>query len=226
VESDLNIGLLIILMHVIIAGGGRLGEALANLLVNEKHDVVLIEKDEKLSEELAERLDALVLHGDASESKILKDANIEKSDAVVAMTGDDKTNLMICEVAKSFKVSSIVSRINRVTNEGIFVKLGITASINTTTSAVLAFKKVLEKPGKRLVNLIAGEKAEVFEMLVSEGSGAIDKKIKELEKNFIIAAIYRNGELMLRKPDKRVQEDDILIICAPLEEGKKIEGLF
>jgi len=145
---------------------------------------------------------------------------------VVAMTGDDKTNLMICEVAKSFKVSSIVSRINRVANEGIFVKLGITASINTTTSAVLAFKKVLTKPGKRLVNLVAGEKAEIFEMLVSEGSGTIDKKIKEIEKNFTIAAIYRNGELIFRKPDKRIQEDDVLIICAPLEEMKKIDGMF
>lgn len=213
-------------MHVIIAGGGKLGEALSNLLVNEKHDVVLIERDEKLSEELAERLDALVLHGDASDSKILRDANIEKSDAVVAMTGDDKTNLMICEVAKSFKVASIVSRINQVANEGIFVKLGITASINTTTSAVLAFKKVLEKPGKRLVNLVAGEKAEVFEMLVSEGSRAINKKVKEIEKNFTIAAIYRNGELMLRKPDRKIQEDDVLIICVPLEEAKKVEGMF
>lgn len=213
-------------MHVIIAGGGKMGEALASLLVNEKHDVVLIEKDEKLSEELAERLDALVLHGDASDSKILKDANVEKSDAVVAMTGDDKTNLMICEVAKSFKVSSIMSRINQVVNEGIFVKLGITASINTTTSAVLTFKKALEKPGKRLVNLVAGEKAEVFEMLVSEGSQTVNKSIKELERNFTIAAIYRNGELILRNPDKKIQEDDILIICAPLQEVKRIDRIF
>ncbi len=213
-------------MHVIIAGGGKLGEALASLLVNEKHDVVLIERGEKLSEELAERLDALVLHGDASDSKILKDANIEKSDAVVAMTGDDKTNLMICEVAKSFKIPSIVSRINQVANEGIFVKLGITASINTTTSAILAFKKVLEKPGKRLVNLVAGEKAEIFEILVSEGSRTIDRKIGEIEKNFTIAAIYRNGEIILRRPERKIRGDDILIIFSPLEEAKKVEGMF
>ena len=75
-------------MKVIVVGGGKVGENLVDLLVKEKHDVVLIEKDEKLSEELAERLDALIIHGDGSDSKILKDANVNDVESVVAMTGD------------------------------------------------------------------------------------------------------------------------------------------
>ncbi|MCK4532001.1 MAG: NAD-binding protein, partial [Candidatus Aenigmarchaeota archaeon] len=58
-------------MKVIVVGGGRIGEALSRLLIKEKHDVVVVEKDEKLAEELAEKLDALVLHGDGTDKNIL-----------------------------------------------------------------------------------------------------------------------------------------------------------
>ena len=93
----------------------------------------------------------MVLKGDASERKILMDGDVEHADALVAMTSDDKTNLMICEVAKDFKVPKIISRVNSTDSEEVFMKLGITASINTTTSVVYAFKKALEKPeGKRI----------------------------------------------------------------------------
>jgi trk system potassium uptake protein TrkA len=213
-------------MHIIIAGGGNLGTKLSELLVKENHNVVLIEKNERVAERLGETLDALVLHGDASDRKILKDADIENCDALIVMTGDDKTNLMICEVAKSFNVSVIISRVNDASNEPIFIKLGITACINTTTSAVLAFKKALEEPEKHLINIVAGEKALVFERVVSKESKIINKEIDKISKNFIIAAIYRNGELVKPKPETKILEGDVLIVCAPIEEMKRVNKLF
>jgi len=213
-------------MKVIVVGGGTIGEALAGLLIKEKHDVVVIEKDEKLAEDLAEKLDALVLHGDGTDKNILKDANIGNVDAVVSVTSDDKTNLMICEVAKGVNVPNIIARINQSDNEGIFTKIGITNLINTTNTAILAFKKALEKPGKQLINLVAGGKGEVFEISVGKDSKFANKTIANIAKGFTVAFIYRNDKLMTPKMETKLKEGDILTICSPLEEVKKIEKMI
>jgi trk system potassium uptake protein TrkA len=212
-------------MKVIVVGGGKIGEALSQLLVKEKHDVVVIEKDEKLAEQLAERLDALVLHGDGSDKNILKDANIEKVDVVVAVSGDDKTNLMVCEFAKDVNVPNIIARINQSDNEGIFTKIGVTNLINTTTAAILEFKKAMEKPGKQLINLIAGGKGEVFEASIGKGSKLANKKVVDVSKGFTVACIYRDDKYIVPKPETKLEEGDILTICSPLEEVKKIEKM-
>lgn len=213
-------------MKIVIIGGGKVGEALSKLLVREKNDVVVIEKNEKRAEDLAEKLDVLVLHGDGSESDILKDANVDDSDAVIAMTGDDKTNLMICEIAKSSKVQNIVARLNETDNEGVFMKIGISSIINTTTSAVLDFKQAIERPGKILAGFVAGEKAEVFEIVITEKSKYAGKTVVDTAKKFSIGAINRNGELLIPTHKTKLREGDIITICAPLGELKKIEKMF
>lgn len=212
-------------MKVIVVGGGRIGEALSRLLIKEKHDVVVVEKDEKLAEELAEKLDALVLHGDGTDKNILKDANIEKSDVVIAVSGDDKTNLMVCEFAKGVNVPNIIARINQSDNEGIFTKIGITNLINTTTTAILAFKKAMEKPGKQLVNLVAGGKGEVFEVSVRKDSKFANKNIMDVVKGFTVACIYRDDKILMPELKTKIKEGDILTICSPLEGVKKIEKM-
>ncbi len=213
-------------MRVIIVGGGDVGSNLAELLVKEKHDVVVIESDQKRAEELGEKLDALVLHGDASNRKILNDANIKKCDALLALTSDDKTNLLVCEVAKSFNVPTIIARVSDSSNEPIFTKMGITATVNTITTAVMAFKRLLETPGKRLVYLVGGNKAQVFERTVTKDSKIVNKKVGDLKNNFIIAGIMRDGDLLKPKDDTKIQEGDTLIICSPVEEAKKVDKLF
>lgn len=212
-------------MKVIVVGGGRIGEALSRLLIKEKHDVVVVERDEKLAEELAEKLDALVLHGDGTDKNILKDANIEKADVVIAVSGDDKTNLMVCEFAKGVNVPNIIARINQSDNEGIFTKIGITNLINTTTTAILAFKKAMEKPGKQLVNLVAGGKGEVFEVSVRKGSKFANKNVMDIVKGFTVACIYRDDKILIPEPKTKIKEGDILTICSPLEGVKKIEKM-
>jgi trk system potassium uptake protein TrkA len=213
-------------MHLIIAGGGSIGAKLAELFVKEKHDVVVVEKERKNAEDLGEKLDALVLHGDASESKILKDGGIENCNAIVAITGDDKTNLMICEIAKSFNVPTIVARVNESPNEPIFMKLGITANINTTVSSVMAFKRALEKSEKRLVDLVAGDKAVIMERIVPRKCGVVNKRVRQVTSNFVIAAIYRKGDLVRPKSDTEILEEDVLTICVPVDDVKAVDAMF
>lgn len=211
---------------MIIAGGGSLGTKLAEVFVKEKADVIIIEKDDIISEKLGEKLDALVLHGDATDIKILKDAGIENCDALLVVTGDDKTNLLICEIAKSFKVRKVISRVNDAANDGIFMKLGITASINTTTSAVLSFKKALQDPGKRIISLVAGDKAGIYDRLVSKKSQIVNKKVEDFPSNMIVCSVYRNGEYLVPKKNMAIVEGDIVTICTGVQQLNKIDKMF
>jgi trk system potassium uptake protein TrkA len=213
-------------MKIIVVGGGRIGEALSRTLVKERHDVVLIEKDEKLAEELAESLDALVLNGDGSDNGLLKDANIESSDIVIAATSDDKANLAVCEFAKSLKVPTVVSRINSSDNERAFAKAGIDGLIDATAAAVVAFRKAVERPGRPLVGMVAGGKAEIFEVNVRKASKIAGRTVAEAAKDFMIACIYRDDKLILPKPETKIKEGDILAICMPTEDVKKLDGFF
>jgi trk system potassium uptake protein len=210
-------------MKVIVVGGGKVGHALSKLLLDEKHEVTMIEKDEKRAEAIAEKIDALVLHGDGSESDILKDANIDECDAIIAMTDSDKTNLMICEMAKATKVPVIISKINDVSNEGTFMKIGIHSIINTTNVAVTEFKKALQHHGKRPIVLICGGKAEIFEIVVDGKSKILGKSVKEVPKKLSVAAINRNGELIIPTTKTIFHEGDIITVCASLGEVKGIE---
>ncbi|HDD45931.1 MAG TPA: hypothetical protein ENG42_00500 [Candidatus Aenigmarchaeota archaeon] len=213
-------------MRVVIVGGGEVGQSLAEFLIKEKNDVIIIERDEKRAEELAGRLDALVLHGDATEDSILRDADVEHADAVVVVTSDDKTNLLACEIIKNRGANNIISRVNNISNEPVFMKLGIKSIINTTNVIVSAFKKALETPGRRHLEFSGAGKVEIFEILVPETSKAIDKKVKDIGKNVIVCTIYRNGEALLPNENTKIMPGDVLTIVAPLEKVKYVEKII
>lgn len=213
-------------MRMIICGGGSLGTKLAEMYVKEKNDVIIIEKGDVNAERLGEKLDALVLRGDASDVKILKDAGIENCDSLLVVTDDDKTNLLICEVAQSFKVGKILSRVNDSSNDGIFMRLGITAAINTTTASVLYFKKALQDPGKRIINLVAGDKAGIYDRLISRKSQVVNKKVGDFPSNMIVCSIYRNGDYVVPKSGSVLLEGDIVTVCTNTQLLKKLDKMF
>ena len=130
-------------MRVIIAGGGEFGEKLAEELSREKNEVILIERDEARAEQLGEKLSSIVMFGDATDKGILKHANIEKCDAVFAVTGDDTINSAVCELAKSLGVKRVASLLNDAEKCDLFSKSGA-ATINIMDSAVREFRKVIE----------------------------------------------------------------------------------
>ena len=133
-------------MRVIIAGGGEFGARLAEGLAKE-NEIVIIEKDEGRAEYLGEKLSSIVLFGDAGDKQVLKHANAEKCDALFAATADDKANSEICELAKSFRIKKVASRLNNPEKSDLFSKSGA-ATINIMDCAVREFRKILEKPHK------------------------------------------------------------------------------
>ena len=96
-------------MKILIIGGGEVGTRLADLFVEEKHEVAVIEKNEDVATELSNSIEALVINGDGTDRKTLVDAGIEDVDYLVTTTDDDKVNLLSCQIAKKYGAKNSVN---------------------------------------------------------------------------------------------------------------------
>jgi len=120
-------------MRAIVVGGGKVGYYLVKTLKEKKYRVVLIEKEIKLCEKIAEDLEVDVICGDGSDVEVLKDAGIEKAEVVAAVTGKDEENLVICQMAKvNFNINKTIARINNPKNIAIFKALGVDKTVCST----------------------------------------------------------------------------------------------
>jgi len=120
-------------MFIIIGGGGKVGYYLTQALLEQGHEVVLIEQASRKAAALTEKLGNVVMEGDAADATTLENAGIVRADIVIAVTGHDEDNLVICQMAKrKFKVGRTIARINNPKNERIFERLGIDTTVSTT----------------------------------------------------------------------------------------------
>src|SRR5260370_29207253 len=120
-------------MYAIIAGGGNVGFFLARELIEQGHEVLIIENSGERAEFIANELGNVVLRGNADEASTLAEAGAERADVIIAVTGDDPRNLVLCQVVKPrFGTQRTIARINDPRNESLFLMLGIDATVNAT----------------------------------------------------------------------------------------------
>ncbi|MFH1424218.1 MAG: NAD-binding protein [archaeon] len=203
-------------MYVIIVGGGQTGEILAKTLVAENEDVVIIEQDDERAEELADELDALIIKGDGTNAKIMKDAGIDRADAIAALTNDDNVNLMICHLAKKAEVGKIAARVNNPANETLFIQAGVDGAISVTSSIVSDFMNSFRLKGAKTAVTLAGGKMELLELYLTDNSPAVGKAANKcgLPKDSKIVVIERKEDIILVQGDETLNAGDLLWITA------------
>lgn len=210
-------------MKIIIIGGTPTAITLANLM-GEQNEITLIEHDPEKAKEIANSTSALVVEGDGSDVTVLNDAGLADCDAIVA-TGDDKTNLMVCEIAKSENVKKIIALVNEPKNEELFEKLGVSKVVSSVGTNVTAIKQVLAEYGdERIICQIGDGKIQIFEETVKPESKLIGQPLALADA--YIAVIYRNGEIIMAKDVDIVNEGDVLIITAKTEDIPKIKKII
>ena len=176
-------------MYIIIMGGGRVGLNLANLLIEDGHDITLIESDESLCSEVAAELDALVICGNGTSSKLLEETNIEDADFFIATTGNDEANLLSCILVKKYNVPTIIARVSNPDHEEAFMEVGIDNVISPEVTAAGLLEKLVTRPNVAdLITLGEGD-AEIFDMTITNDR-VVGKKIGEISptKDYIIIA--------------------------------------
>ena len=169
-------------MYVIIAGAGKVGWNLARELIAKGQEVSLIESDHRRYRVVEEELEHAVQYGDATELWVLERAGIQRADLVIAVTGDDEDNMLICQVAKEkYGVQRIVARVNNPRNLQHFKLLGIQPAVSATDLILRLIEH--EVPEYGLVQLLAleEERLEIIELEVGEGSAAAGRRVADVQ---------------------------------------------
>lgn len=117
-------------MHIIVVGAGPVGDSLVRLAQEERHDVVLIEADEKIAEAAAQAHDALVLHASITTDDIMDEAGADRADALIATTADDAANLMAMVLGQEAGIASLTSIVSHKSHKALFERLGVTILVD------------------------------------------------------------------------------------------------
>lgn len=212
-------------MYIIIVGGGKIGYYLAKQLLEDQHEVLIIEQDAEKCAQIADDLGEVVMLGDGCEAATLERAGMARSDMVIALTGDDEDNLVVCQVAKhKFDVPHTVARINNPKNETIFKKLGTDATISST-SVILAHIEQ-ELPSHPLIPLMTLKGGlEIVEIKIPPEAQVVGRPIKGIllpQQSLIALIVGPDGQPRLPTNDTIIQAGDEVVAVTALENE---EGL-
>src|SRR5215207_655477 len=208
-------------MFVLIAGGGRTGARLANLLLNENYKVRLIEYRSELLSHLHQELPTEVIYeGNPVDPRVLEAAGIREVHAVAAVTSDDSTNLVICYLAKNeFDVQRTVARVNNPNNAWLFnEKFHVDVALNSADVFAHLIQEEMSLGDMMTIFKIRRGRYSVVEEKVPAGAKAIGIPLKDmgLAEHCVIAAIIRDGEMTLPRGDSTLQaEDEIIAVASP-----------
>lgn len=168
-------------MYIIVVGGGEVGYHLSKILLNDGHEVLIMERDAARCEKLAEELGSIVVRGDGCEAVNLESVGTARADMLVAVTDGDEDNLVACQVAKhKFNVLRTIARIKNPKNEAIFKILGVDATVSSTNLILAHIEQ--ELPSHSLIPLLKLKKGtlEVVEVKIPPDSKVVGRRLGTL----------------------------------------------
>lgn len=216
-------------MFILIGGGGKLGYYLAKQLLQSGEELTVIEKDAHKVERCNEELGPVALQGDACDPTVLANAGCERADMILAVTGDDEDNLIICQVAKSrFNVSYAVARVNNPRNEEIFRRLGIDAPVSSTTIILNMIEDQINDRGVMTALLLKGGDIELLESHITRESPACGRALRELRmpSGCSVAMVLRGSETIIPDGNTVLQEKDTVMALAKTERHNALRQVL
>lgn len=220
-------------MKIIIVGCGKVGRNIAEVLVQENHDLVLVDSRSEIVEELSNSLDVLGVIGEATNLPDLKEAGTEIADILLAVTSSDETNMLCCLFARklnpNIKTIARVRNYNYSSKEINYIKdeLGLTLVINPEMETAREISRILRLPAATQVNTFSRNRVEIVTFTVNEGNVLINKKVSEIfsktNGGILLAGIERDNDIIIPHGDTVILENDnVSVVARPLE----IESFF
>ncbi|HEX4436949.1 MAG TPA: TrkA family potassium uptake protein [Solirubrobacteraceae bacterium] len=211
-------------MYAIVAGAGKVGRNLASELISKDHEVTLIESNRTTYLANEEEFEHAVEYGDATELWVLERAGIQRADLVIAVTGDDEDNILVCQVAKEkYLCDRVIARVNNPRNHDHFRMLGIMPAVSATDLILRLIEH--EVPRYGLVHLLAleEERLEIIELEVADDAPTVGKRVMDIElpEGSLIISVLRGGTGFVPKTDTTIEAgDEVLLVLDPgLEEA-------
>ncbi len=216
-------------MYIIVVGGGKVGYYLTKTLLNEGHEILLIERDHAKVETYSERFGSVILEGDGAEAATLASAGAARADVLIAVTGEDEDNLVICQMAKhKFHIGKTIARVNNPKNEQLFKMLDTDVTVSQTNYILGLIEQAI--PNRAFIHLLNLRHADlaIIEATIAEDSPVAHKSIGEIDLpvSCVIAAIARQADMIIPDPTTEILPGDEIIAVTHRTEEDELRRLL
>ena len=216
-------------MYIIVVGGGKVGFYLTKTLLSEGYEVLLIERNQSKVDYFNEQLGTVAIRGDGAEASVLESAGAGRADVVIAVTGEDEDNLVVCQMAKlAFNVNKTIARVNNPRNEPIFKTLGIDVTVSHTAHIMSIIEQSIpQTPLVHLLNLNHPDLA-IVDLKVGRTSriNGVQLGNIDLPEDCNIAAILRGPELIIPSETTELKEGDDVIAVTHIDQEDALRRLM
>jgi trk system potassium uptake protein TrkA len=217
--------------RVIIVGGGSIGLFVAKTLEarNSSARIKIIERSHDRAVAIADGLKrTVVLHGNALDQEILREAGVQDADTLVALSNDDEVNILACVMAKRLGIRANMALLNNRSYPDLAESLGIDATVNPRTVTVSKVLQHVRRGRIRRVHSIEDGLAELIEAEALETSPLVGKSLRELDlpDGIRIGAVYRDEKVIIPDGQMYIEAGDRVIIFAVAERVREVEQMF
>jgi len=216
--------------RVFILGGGRIGRHVARRLSKEKrYKVTIVEADTETSEDLAEDIDDVrVINTDTMDIETLREEGMDRADVVLAVTEDDKSNILCALLAKKAGAERVIALVDQPELVTLAPSLGIDACLSARLATAAAILKHVRGGQVETLSILGAGDAEVLEFVMPEENPHLDKPLKTLRlpDDSIIASIVRGEEAIVPSGDDMLAAGDHVVIFALPKAVSKLQRFF
>jgi trk system potassium uptake protein TrkA len=221
-------------MNIVLVGMGAAGKHIAETLVKEGHDLVVIDQDETSLEHAEESLDAMVLHGHGASPVTLRQAGADRADLFVAVTNHDEVNMLAAIQAKRMGAAKVIARVSNEIyfehDRGLYSDMFglIDLVINPEILVALEMHKLVRSAGAVAVEDFANNRVEMEHLLVDADSAALNRSLKDLRlpENTLIAALVRDDQLIIPSGNDVILPGDEVLAVGRIEQMPALEKIF
>lgn len=217
--------------RVLIIGAGKIGTRLASDISGTMKDinVRLIDADFDKAQLASENLHGVtVVHGDGLSREILEEANIGKTEAIVAVMNHDESNILASMLAKQHGCERAITLLNNPTFTSLVTTLGVDAIVNPRAITVSTILQHVRRGRIKAAHSLRDGFAEILEVEALDTSAIVNTPIREIKrpKNMIFGLIVRGKQILTPRPDTVIKPDDRVIILAAHDQVKRVEQMF
>ena len=210
-------------MNILVAGGGWVGETLAEQLISNSYNVTVIDTDADILEQLKARYDLMTLEGNCASMATLQDANVEKADLLIATTGSDELNLLCCTTARALNPTiHTIARIRNpeYTKQAYSMRdaFGLSLAFNPEQQAAVEIDRLLKYPAFLQRDSFAKGRVEIVELRIDKGSLLCNVSMIDMYKivkcKVLVCTILRGEEVITPTGQTVLREGDRIFVTA------------
>ncbi|MCW5937926.1 MAG: TrkA family potassium uptake protein [Fimbriimonadaceae bacterium] len=217
-------------MYLILVGGGNVGTQLAKRLIARQHEVLILEKDARQAQKLSNSLgDEFVLHGDGCELHTQKSAGFNRADVVVAVTGEDEDNLVVCQLAKEvWQVDRVLARVNDPGHEEVFRDIGIDDTVSATGIIFSLIEQQISGDEMVPVGALHRGHVEVVETVFRSRSPLVGKRVRDIQLPVGTFFVYllRDGHGTTVDGDTQFTVGDMVVALVPTARAEELRAIL